>query len=311
MPPNLQDRDWTTLLRRIASGKCTPFLGAGVSADVLPLGGAIAAEWSERHGYPFDDSRDLPRVAQFYSLAATDAIEPKEELCKILDSSPPPDFSRVDQPHRVLADLDLPLYMTTNYDDFMAQAILARRPRPPAPEREICRWNSFVKQYSARGSVFDGVDGFEPTPARPLVYHLHGHVSSPESLVLAEDDYLDFLVEVNRNPNLIHPHIRAAFAGTSLLFIGYSLTDLTFRVLFRLIVKTMERSLQRINVAVQLLPNPRIGITPEKAQDYLDRYLSANMNVKTYWGTAQQFATELRVRWEDYKAAQSATAKGG
>jgi hypothetical protein len=293
MPTTLQDSDWATLLKRIKGGKCTPFLGAGVSADILPLGGVIAADWADKHGFPFEHGGDLPRVAQFYSLKAADPLTPKEELCELIRAAGEPPFTHPDQPHRVLADLALPIYITTNYDDFMARAIVANRPRGAEPRQEVCRWNSYVKQYGARAAGL----ALDASPAHPIVYHLHGHVSSPESLVLTEDDYLDFLVEVNRNPDLLHPRIREAFAGTSLLFIGYSLTDLTFRVLFRLIVKSMEASLQRINVAVQLLPNPRSGITPEEAQDYLDRYLSRNMNVRTYWGTAQDFAAELRKRW--------------
>ena len=40
--------------------------------------------------------------------------------------------------------------------------------------------------------------GFVPTPANPLVYHLHGHLEMPQSLVLTEDDYLEFLVRISR-----------------------------------------------------------------------------------------------------------------
>ena len=34
-----------------------------------------------------------------------------------------PDFRAPSEPHAVLADLPLPIYMTTNYDDFMVKAL--------------------------------------------------------------------------------------------------------------------------------------------------------------------------------------------
>ena len=38
---------------------------------------------------------------------------------------------------------------------------------------------------------------FKPSPQTPVVYHLHGHRSVIDSLVLTEDDYLDYLVNMS------------------------------------------------------------------------------------------------------------------
>jgi hypothetical protein len=37
----------------------------------------------------------------------------------------------------------------------------------------------------------------------------------------------------------------------------------------------------------------------EKAMEYLQRYLN-QFNIDIYWGTPQQFVTELHTRWEEY-----------
>ena len=50
---------------------------------------------------------------------ARDSLLPKQEMIKELQQRLPPDFSNPDQPHRILANLPLPVYLTTNYDDFM------------------------------------------------------------------------------------------------------------------------------------------------------------------------------------------------
>ena len=64
---------------------------------------------------------------------------PKELICAELATAGPPDFGAEDEPHAVLAELPLPIYITTNYDDFMAAAL---RRAGKEPRREICRWNS-------------------------------------------------------------------------------------------------------------------------------------------------------------------------
>ena len=96
--------------------------------------------------------------------------------------------------------------------------------------------------------------------------------------------------------------IQKALTGSSLLFVGYSLRDWDFRVLFRGLVSAMESSLRRMSVSVQLLPvrDDASSADRGRTQSFLDRYFDG-MNVRVYWGTAQQFTAELRTRWEAYK----------
>src|SRR5688500_17343747 len=119
MATRLDDRDWAILLRRIQDGKCTQSLGAGVNAGTLLLGSDIAHQWAKEYRYPLEDCSDLARVAQFLAVRMRDKMFPKEELAKSFDGLSPPDFSRREDPRGLLADLPLPVYMTTNYDDFM------------------------------------------------------------------------------------------------------------------------------------------------------------------------------------------------
>jgi hypothetical protein len=294
MPNTLKERDWDLLLRRIKAGKCTPFLGAGACFGALPLGSDIAQRWAQEHEYPLEDCSDLARVAQFLAVEY-DPMFPKEEILKRFEGCTPPDFTAPDEPHCVLAGLPLPIYMTTNYDDFMVQAL---KSRDKDPKREMCRWNQLVKD---RPCVFESEPGFRPTVANPVVFHLHGHNEVVESRVITEDDYLDFLVNISRDQALLPPRIQEALAGASLLFIGYSLADWTFRVLFRGLVMSTEPSLRRISVTVQLPPRSTDAweSTQQRVQNYLDEYFE-RIDIRAYWGTAREFATELRRRWEEF-----------
>jgi len=216
MPNTLSDKDWEILLRRIEDGKCTPILGAGVNKGILPLGRDVAEKWAEQYNYPLEDCSDLARTAQFLAITR-DKMFPKEEILKWFDKLTPTDLATSNEPLAVLADLPLPVYITTNYNDFMVRALISRH---KDPRRELCRWNSLLK---ARPSVFNAPSGFRPTVANPVVFHLHGHNEAPESLVLTEDDYLDFLVNISRDQDLLPPRIQEALSGASLLFVGYGL----------------------------------------------------------------------------------------
>lgn len=289
----LTDQDWGILLRRIQDGKCTPFLGAGVNTGILPLGADIARQWAAENNYPLEDSHDLARVAQFLAVIRDDPMYAKEEILRQFKTTAPPNYSRPDEVHAILADLPLPVYITTNYDDFMTQAL---KSRGKDVCWDLCHWNSLLQN---RPSVFDSATGFHPTPTQPVVFHMHGHQDVSESIVLTEDDYLDFLVSISRNRSLLPPRIQEALTGASLLFIGYRLADWDFRVLFRGLVSAMESSLRRINVAVQLLPSVK-DVDQEKVQRYLTEYFD-DMHVRVFWGTAKDFAVALSKRWKGFR----------
>lgn len=299
MPDTLDDKEWDLLLRRIKDGKCTPFLGAGVCHPPLPLGSHIASEWAQKHHYPLEDSNDLVRVAQFLAVDRRDAMFPKEEILNWFKNIKPPDFTNPDDPHRVLADLPLPIYITTNYDDFMIQALKSRN-KDPKPE--LCRWNKRVKdQLKDKPSILKSGSVFAPTVANPVVFYLHGQTEVPESLVLTEDDYLDFLVNINKDPDLIPKKIQGVLGGTSLLFLGYGIKDWDFRVVFRSLVSYLEISTKRAHVSVQLAPGEgKISAEQKaKAQEYLDKYFG-ELNIRVYWGPCSEFAKDLRKKWEAY-----------
>lgn len=238
------------------------------------------------------DTSNLARVA-LYLAVAYDPFYPKEQLQKIYEAADPPDFEASGQPHAVLAGLNLPIYITTAYDDFLFQALQQRQKEPV---RELCRWNSQLLRNQP--SVLE--TGYRPSAVRPLVYHLHGHVETPGSMVLTEDDYLDFLVNISRKEYELPPVIQQAMAGASLLLIGFRPFGWDFRVLFRGLVTVAESHLRRISVTVQMpqLPDGAAEELLEKVQRYLGDYFGiSDRRIRVFWGNPEQFMTELHQRW--------------
>jgi SIR2-like domain len=291
------ESDWATLMERIQRGRCTPFLGAGAAHGSLPLGSDIARGWASEHSYPLPDPHDLARVAQYIGIRH-DAMRPKELIESAFAQVATPDFADPHEPHRVLADLPLPLYITTNYDDFMIKAL---RSRNRNAQQEVCRWNDSDEIAKVPSPLLSN-PGTPLDAANPVVFHLHGHLGVLDSIVLTEDDYLDFLVAISRGPMIsrdpcsVLPHqIAQALSGTSLLFIGYALQDWDFRVLHRGLVATRNPSLRRFSVAVQLELSGA-------AEEYVERYFH-KMDVSVFWGDARAFCTELRQRWEAHDSS--------
>ncbi len=318
----LTERNWRVLLRSIQQQRCTPFLGPEMVFGDQPVRDRIAREWGNHHDYPINNCFHLAHVAQFI-VTEYNAVLTKSEITELLrawsNGMPgqtasggmidplrgitPPDLSRPDSPHRILANLPLPIYVTTTYDDFMLEALKGQNAPPfRDPKRELCRWNEAIK---VEPSVFESA--FQPTVANPVVFHLYGHTDSLESMVLTEDDILDFLAAVARDAQLIPHRIQEAFTSTSLLFLGYRLADLDFKVLLRSLAGYLKRNVyynSKSHISVQLVAVCESFSTDKEQQiaEYLGKYCDT-LDIQVCWATCREFLSELKERWDTFIAA--------
>jgi hypothetical protein len=253
----------------------------------------IALKFAADYAYPLEDQTKLERVAK-YVAATDDIMAPKEAFAEHYGSLPSPNFSAwPNEPHRVLADLPFPVYLTSNFDDWMYRALTEYKKRDA--RLAICRWNRHIPE---KAPSFD--PEFAYSVANPLVYHFHGCTPWPESAVVTEDDYFEFLINISRDYKSLAHRVDRALGG-ALLFLGYTLSDWDFLVLFRLFANKLRDS-GNTHIAVQLEPSETPGDQAEKAAKavkYLDSYFGS-AQVKIYWGTCQEFCEDLRVRWEAF-----------
>jgi len=290
--------EWERTVYLIRERECTPFIGAGTSSELVRTGDDLAADLARKYGYPFDEVHDLARVTQFAAVREGSPLYVKKRFTDdVFASVGHPDFREANEPHALLADLRLPVYVTTNYDDFMYEALVDKG---RAPQRAICPWYTTDPAEVADATrLFEDPAGFNPDISRPIVYHLHGHHGTPESLVLTEDDYIDFLVRISADPKLLPAVIRKSLRGRMLLFIGYSLADWTFRVIFRSLLSAWPPGSRHQHVSVQLPPTADggAGDKSQRIQEYLDQYFERE-RISICWKTAREFSAELRQRWE-------------
>jgi hypothetical protein len=202
------------------------------------------------------------------------------------------------EPHGVLAGLPFPIYVTTHPANLLTAALTSNGKQPQV---ELCRWTNEIEWPP---SVYDAETEYRPVPNRPLVYHLFGNLLHPESVVLTEDDYFDYLIGVTSNRNLIPPVVRRALSDTALLFLGFRLDEWDFRVLFRSIMQQegRRRRGRYSHVAVQIDPEESQTLEPERARRYIESYFYG-ADISIYWGSIEDFMQELQGLWQRETAA--------
>lgn len=305
---------WEPLIIAIDEKKCIPFIGEG-ALEIFNekddknffTSREIAAEWTQQYGYPLEDFFQLPKVAQFLAVEKDDLF-PKQKLKEILKKHPKPDFNNR---HRnttqaILSKLNLPIYITTNYDNLMEEAL---RNDNKNPDTEWCRWNDTLVEYTKDGafpSLFTKGSKYKgPTESQPLVYHLHGSMDEPASMVLTERDYFTFVINMNkieeesiRLPKLL----RTRIPPFTLLFIGFHPGDKSFISVLQGALSFCSTTRTFANTfAVIQIPNPRSFEKRNKELNYLKKYYNNMFNIHVYWGTPEEFVDELQRKWNKFK----------
>ena len=77
------------------------------------------------------------------------------------------------EPHRVLAALPIKVYVTTNVNSLMADALKDVGRQPVV---ELLPWNDELLADYKDSSIFVQEPGYRPSAERPLVYHLFGRL---------------------------------------------------------------------------------------------------------------------------------------
>jgi hypothetical protein len=315
-PRRLSQQNWENLLNAIDQDNCIPFIGQStleffnqVDDQAFTTYPELAKEWADKYDYPIGGAYELPKIAQYLAINEGREKFPKETMCNKFKQMKAPDFSsdRFNKsPHAILAQLNLSIYTTTNYDHFMEEAL---KNQGKQPETEICRWNQeLINDIQSEDipSKFGKKSKYKPTPNNPIVFHFHGSINYPQSLVLTERDYFDFVINTNKfelEKDTIPSFLRKELKNSSLLFIGYSLNDDNFRSIFQGALTFMATvSRNRTSIAVIQIPSSESdNIKKEKVKKYMEKYTANMFEIIVYWGDSHEFIEDLRNKWREFK----------
>jgi hypothetical protein len=277
----------------------------------------IARRWAEEFRYPLspNERESLPQVAQYLTVqqdarfpfdeleevlikqvhsrfspdVPQDLLNGRSKLNAMLDAVGTKRLQDVLTPFRALAELPLPIYITANQDHLLETAL---KSAGREPRSFLCPWNEYIEQ-----KLGDYTE--EPTPDHPLIFHLFGSWDEPDSIVLTEDNYFDFLIGVTRNKDIIPEQVRLALSDTSLLFLGFQTESWDFRVLYRSILSQpgSNRRSQYAHIAAQVEPEDGRILEPQGARAYLEEYFGKSADIDIFWGSTQEFMNELMQSW--------------
>jgi hypothetical protein len=279
----LAEPDWELITDRIHDGQCLPFLGAGASLGngaALPTAYQLATALAGKCKYPGGDPSDLFRVAQYYQMKFDGYGLRKFVRDQLMQGKPKPTVV-----HETIAALPFRHIVTTNFDRLMEHALEAEGK------------SAQVALYELHG---DQPQLPEPTIQEPVLYKLHGTVEKLQTMIVTEDDLVEFLACAFIGEPPLPPSFKALFKDSSILFIGYGLKDWNIRVLMRAI--RGERRIggsDKYSFAIQKCPSDQ-GLAEEWETCVM--YWDKRENLRCFDMDAVEFAEQLRSAYQKYHA---------
>jgi len=255
----LDDAVVDAIAESIRERACILFLGAGIHAgppagsrfvyDAAarpPLGTELsrhlAAECDLTTKHPGETGLNLGRTSLFYETEKS-----RQELVESLRTAVQ-DGKQPSPVLRGLAAIGFPLVITTNYDKLLESALFQASRVPN------------VKVYASDSTEPTADYPGEPSPERPFVFKIHGDIDDGSSIVITDEDYIQFILRMtDQRPYYPLPEtIRFRLTKWTTLFLGYSLLDYDLRLLFKTLRWKVDESQFPPVYSVDIKPDPLI-----------------------------------------------------
>ncbi|MCB0183992.1 MAG: SIR2 family protein, partial [Caldilineaceae bacterium] len=324
----------------IQDGVITPFISGHLCYDYLFQGHfrSKIEDWAEDMEYPWTARSNVTQVAQYCRIRRGERATRnyylkflKEELLE--DAYEKPEMSRralekvanklenasftevaadlgyldfanlPEHPLRVLAELPLPIYVTTCYHQLLESA-LEQMDKKPVSETY---WWADRNTGRMGESIFTSEPGYEPSEERPLVFHLFGRDDNPQSLVITENDFLDFLINLSRDlydttvggkpeTQSLPTVVTNTLGESSPFLLGYDMTKWDFRILFRGLLSAEHITRREEGMFIQV-EQDNVQMEEEVQRD-LEKYLLQTSKLRIYSGTPNDCLEEIHRLWQ-------------
>ena len=327
------------MLQNISKGSVIPVISSSfrieqIFHELAEEGGpgvveGLIAQWARIIKYPLPDNSNLAQVAQYHFVKRNDNPSARTEILSFLkkflwnmantevqdrtlaaglqsqiedmgfsDLVEALDYPKFPEgtpdPLRLLARFPLRYYITTSQSDFVERALIAEN---KTPRTQICFWSGEMANIRKEHRTI--TDEFTADSANPIVYHLYGLEEYPQTLVLSEDDYINFLISIAADTDTSHPkiplYLRQAVGESQLVLLGFRLSDWDFRVLFRLMMNFRTDGFSPRGMLIQLDDNEK-----ESSNANVVEYLQSYFGRKAFditWTDAESFVQKL---WNDW-----------
>ncbi len=320
---------WKSICNSVRKGQFIPVVGPELGEDVFGGTRELANRLAEKHAFPLAsyERTDLAKVTQYISTNQDrsytwEAVQNQflRQISERLDGGSNrytqktlPEFlelatqrclSDQEHPYRILADLPASIYLNASYEPMLFRSLKVAGKNP---EAIFTSWRGVEvpKQPQPKGPT--------PTPNQPWVYHVFGLFGKPDTMVLTEDDFFDYLIATSRL-DLLLPTLVGRLMQSSLLFLGFRLDDWRFRVLFRMIITRpgTETMKELSHVGVQVNPDEQSFADVERTRKYMESYFQGGKDaprISIYWGSAADFLRQLHKHLAETSEAETSVVK--
>jgi hypothetical protein len=298
----------------------TPILGVALTDSLVGSRRSMARSFAAEFEFPLAEHLrdDLPQVAQFVRVEAGSVTlrerlrsHMDKQLREALGASVTDEALGLDDlfaeawdardrtvpdPHEMLVGMGCAIYVTAHPAQVLEHALRAAGRQPVT---DVCRWKLDDTDEDWPSSPFDTTDGmpFRPSVDQPLVFHVFGVLTSPDTLVVTEDDYFKFLIGVTSQRDTKVPAVvRSALADSALLVLGFRLDDWDFRALWQaLMSQEGNRRLRNYkHIAAQVDPAGSVA-SPGATRHYLSEYFGRDStpSLDLFWGSVDDFTAAV------------------
>jgi hypothetical protein len=231
----LEEADWRVLLKSIRQGKCIPLLGPDIAVDPTnfrgePLSVQLAQKLANElrsagKGGGLLATNDLAAVAQTYER---EMRKRRAGLELAVEDFYTPYRDQTTQLHLDMAALPFALCISTTPERFLLNAFHETPNKEP-----IYDFYHFQPDPKRPPRPLSPAPPTTNPQEHPLIYDLYGSINEADSLVLTENDLLDFLGSVIRQTPALHPYVTGQFKdpSVSFLFLGFGFRHWYIRIL--------------------------------------------------------------------------------
>jgi SIR2-like domain len=253
----LSERQWKNLARDLQLRRCVLFLGNRLVAGAgdIPLSALLSEHLTgilEQEGIAFEKSSAgrLHYTAQrFMTIPKIRRIDLEDEVETFYRAN----ARQIPELYRRLAQLPFALVVNTTPDDLMLRAF---HTAGKAGAR-LLHYNFRRERNSVVGDI---------SSDNPLVYNLLGTLDDPESLVLSQEDRVEFIKNVVRgNPSVPNAVMGYFDERKTYIFLGFNLENWDARLL----MDSFKLSKDNTTVSPQ---SDNYPLRPETQSFFEDRY---------------------------------------
>jgi hypothetical protein len=277
---------WEGLASRIKGGNCVLVLGPGASTvsggdEEVPIHVAFARDLAVDVGKQLNKEQrrdlnadDLRHVSQIWQEIRRNSalLQLKCERFYKQYTGETTEF------HRNIAALPFQICITSTPDDFLFEAMTQAGKKP------VRNFYNFKKSREFRSAEF--------SVEHPLIYHLYGHTQDSSSLVITENDLIEFLTNVVRKSPALPEQITGILShpDSTCLFVDLGFKNWYLRVLMR------SLGLVNHNEKSVALEPPEFFAQSKQHQTML--YFSGGNTMEFHQDSLNDFAVCLRSAYE-------------